>query len=156
VRVAGIAVKILTRNRPALRLVVVSDDSGAPSIEATEEFTSDDTDLPTQLSVLAKTVESRLKGLAPDRVIVRRADMPIVANKRPGPQLRLLAEGAATSSARSVVPDTLIGSGKDVGGWAGSDKASADAAAETLLIGHSCEKKYTEAACAALAGLALP
>ena len=155
-RVAGIAVKVLTRNRPAVRLVVISDDSGAPVVEATEEFTSDDTDLPTQLSVIAKTVESRLKGLGADRVMVRRADMATVANKKPGPQLRLLAEGAATGSARSIVPDTRIGSGKDVGGWAGSDKASADAAAEALLAAGGRNKKYVEAASAALAGLALP
>src|SRR4051794_21739652 len=127
-RVAGIAVKILSRNRPGVRLVVVADGSGAPSVEATEEFTSDDTDLPTQLSVIAKTVESRLKGLSPDRVIVRRADIPKVPSKKPGPQLRLLAEGAAVSAARGIVVDTRIGPGKDIGSWAGSDKATADAA----------------------------
>jgi hypothetical protein len=137
-------------------LVVASGTAHAPSVETTEEFTSDDVDLPTQLHDIARTVGSRLEGLDVDRVILRRADTPAVASKKEGPQLRLLAEGAAASAARATVVDTRIGSGKDVGAWAGSDKATADAQAAQVLIAEGVDDRYCEAASAAIAGLSLP
>jgi hypothetical protein len=155
-RVAGIAIRIISRGRPAVRLAVLTGTAGAPSVETVEEFTSDDVDLPTQLHDIARTVGSRLEGLKVDRVILRRADTPTVASKKEGPQLRLLAEGAAASAARSTVVDTRIGSGREIGAWAGSDKAAADAQAVQVLRAGGADDLYSEAASAAIAGLNLP
>jgi hypothetical protein len=65
-------------------------------------------------------------------------------------------EGALTSAAADVVPDTHIGDGKDAGRWYGSDKAGVEGAAAALVTAASHKKDYAEAAGAALAGLALP
>ncbi len=64
-------------------------------------------------------------------------------------------EGALTSAARSVVPDTRLGTGKETGEWYGSSKSVLDNEAEKLLQPHSLGSKYKEAISAALAGLAL-
>jgi hypothetical protein len=153
-RVAGIAVHIPGSGRPAARLVVVEDSGGAPAIEHVVDFSSDDAALPMQLHEAAGALRSRLKGLAVDRVVVRRADYSPASNKE-GPKLRLLMEGALTSAAFSVVPDTRIGTGKDAGAWFGSNKAGVEAEAEQMLSAASRERRYAEATSAALAGLAL-
>src|SRR3954453_6018343 len=108
-RVAGLAVKMLTGHRPAVRFVVLDSSSSPATVEACEEFTSDDVDLPTQLFEISKAVGSRLKGLQGEGAVVRRADTPPRANNQDGPRLRLLAEGAAASATRAEVVDTRIG-----------------------------------------------
>lgn len=154
-RVAGIAVDVPSSGRPAARLVVLSDGTGQPAIEATADFPSDDVDLPIQLHDAAEALRSRLAGLAVDRVVLRRADRPPRASNAEGPRLRLLMEGALTSAARSIVVDTRIGTGKDTGAWHGTNKAGVDDAAGKLLAAHGLKAKYLEAASAGLAGLAL-
>ncbi len=153
-RVAGIAVHIPGSGRPAARLVVVEDSGGSPAIEEIVDFSSDDAGLPMQLHEAAGALRSRLKGLEVDRVVVRRADYSPASNKE-GPKVRLLMEGALTSAAFSVQPDTRIGTGKDAGGWFGSNKAGVEAEAERVLSVASRERRYIEAASAALAGIAL-
>ena len=155
-RVAGIAVKMLSDRRPAVRLVVLSDAASPAVVEASEEYTSDDVDVPTQLHEIAKAVGSRLQGHVVDRVIVRRADVPKRANNNEGPRRRLLAEGAATSAARAKVVDTRIGTGKDIGAWYGTSKNLVDDDAARLAKASSMNSKFVEATAAALAGLALP
>ncbi len=155
-RVAGLAVKVLAKHRPAVRFVVLNDSTTPAAVETCEEFTSDDVDLPTQLLEITKAVSSRLKGLPADRAVVRRADIPPRPSNKEGPRVRLLAEGAATSAARTQVVDTRLGTGKDVGAWHGSNKSNVDAAAAALLAGAGEDEKFAEAAAAALAGLALP
>src|SRR5688572_24609242 len=118
-RVAGIAVGMAAKNRPSVRLVVVSNVP-VVGIETAEEFPSVRDDLPEQLHDAAESIRSRLLGLAVDRVVVCRADHSPVPSAAEGPRRRLLMEGAITSAARSVVVDTRLGTGKDAGLWFGS------------------------------------
>lgn len=155
-RVAGIAVDVPKTNRPVARLVVLSGSSAAPIVEANEVFSGDNADLATQLHDMAEAVRSRLQGLGVDRSLIRRADRPPRANNNEGPRLRLLAEGAVISAARSVVVDTRVGTGKDTGTWFGSNKTGVDGAAGALLTTAGLPTSLVEATSAALAGLALP
>jgi hypothetical protein len=108
-----------------------------------------------QLHDAAEALKSRLQGLVVDRVVVRRADRPPRASNAEGPRIRLLMEGALCSAGRSIVVDTLIGTGKDTGAWFGSTKAGLDAAADQIIGAHALPSRYREATSAALAGLAL-
>jgi hypothetical protein len=155
VRVAGIAVDVPSPQRPAARLVVLTDAAGSATVEVTERFTSDLVDLATQLHDMAEAVRSRLTGLNVDRVVVRRADRPPRASNTEGPRLRLLMEGAVTSAARSVVVDTRIGTGRDTGAWFGSNKSGVDTVSAQLLSGSGEDANYLEAVSAALAALRL-
>lgn len=152
-RVAGIAVDLPGPNRPACRLVVVSDSGGSPAIETVEDFTAADTDLPEILHHASEAVNSRLQGLGVDRVVVRRADRAPKPNNNEGPKSRLLMEGALTSAARRVVVETRLGTGRDVGTWHGSSKGDVEAAALALLEQGGHHKRYVESTSAALAGL---
>jgi hypothetical protein len=120
-----------------------------------EEIPTAEAEIPEQLFQVARSVESRLRGLQADRVIVRRADVPTRASKKEGPRLRLLIEGAAVSAARSAVVDTRLGMGKDVGHWHGSAKQALDADSERMLKAANEHTKYVEAMSAALAGVKL-
>lgn len=71
-RVAGIAVEMVQSKRSMLRLCILDDGVGSPTITAAEEIAADDVDIVEQLFAVARGVESRLKGLGVDRVIVRR------------------------------------------------------------------------------------
>jgi hypothetical protein len=64
-------------------------------------------------------------------------------------------EGAITSAACSVVPDTRLGTGKETAEWFGASKEVMDSAARALLTESSIAVKYLEATSAALAALAL-
>ena len=125
-------------------------------IEAGDAFPSDAVDLATQLHDTAEAIRSRLEGLGLARAVVRRADRPPRARDTDGPKLRLLMEGAVTSAARSIVVDTVIGTGADTGAWFGSNKADLDAVARRLVNQHGLHTRYTEAVGAALAALRLP
>lgn len=155
-RVAGIAVGMPVTNRPAARLVVLDDAGGSPSIQVHEDYPSANAPIADQLHTQAKSVHSRLTGLEVDRVVVRRADPPPRATNKDGPRRRLLAEGAVTSAARSVVVDTRIGTGKQTGEWFGSTKGAVDKEAKRLLDAAGLSERYLEATSAALAGLTLP
>jgi len=133
----------------------LDDAEGEPLIVASEPFPSRDTDIATQLHDVAEAVRSRLEGLVVERVVVRRADRPARANNNEGPRLRLLVEGAITSAARSVVVETNIGTGKDIGAWYGSNKSGVNAAASLLLQSQGLDVGYAEATAAALAAMRL-
>lgn len=155
-RVAGIAVELVSPHRPTTWLVVLNDASGSASLETSVPFPTAATDLATQLHDTATAVRSRLKGLAVDRVVLRRADFPPRPSKKEGPRLRLLMEGAVVSAARSVVVDTRVGTGQDTGTWFGSDKAGVDSASSALLSAAGVSNDYVEATSAGLAGLKAP
>lgn len=155
-RVAGIAVSMATPKRPVLRIVVVDGSSGSAAVERVEEISADDVNIVEQLFNFARAVESRIRGLKVDRVIVRRADVPTHASKKDAPRLRLLTEGAATGAARSFVVDTRLAMGKELGQWYGNPKADLDAAGTALVAAAGEPSKYGEAAAAALAGLGAP
>jgi hypothetical protein len=155
VRVAGISTKMLSKGRPSVRFVVVTDRQ---ALGVGDELTlpSDDVELPEKLHDTAEAIRSRLVGLTVDRVVVRRADRAPVPSNQEGPRIRLLTEGAVVSAARSVVVQTFVATGKEAAEWYGSNKAALDADASKLA--KSCgldDTIYREAVAAALAGLKL-
>lgn len=152
---SGIAVEIPTRGRPTARMVTVDDSTGAPSIVASDEFTSDSVDVPKQLHDAAEAVRSRLVGTEVERVVIRRADRPPRPSNNEGPKLRLLMEGAVISAARSVVVRTVVGTGKDLGSWSGTNKATASASATALCSAGGLKPAFAEAVSAALTAFLL-
>lgn len=154
-RAVGIAVSARDPKRPLARLVLADNATGSVVIEITEELPSDSTATATQLHDAAEALRSRLKSVGPDRVVVRRADRSARARQTDGPKFRLLMEGALTSAACSVVPDTRIGTGKETAEWFGSSKEELEAEAARTLAAESLGAKYVEAVSAAFAGLAL-
>lgn len=156
VRAMGLAVTILTNRRPALRVVLVDDASGTPSIVDCSDIPASAESLAAQLHTLARAIDSRARGAGQvDRVVVRRADNPPRASNNEGPKLRLLAEGAVIAAIRDVVPVVDVGTGRDIGRWCGSNKEGADTAASNLLSAAGRDAMYVEAAAGAIAGLAL-
>jgi hypothetical protein len=154
-RMVGVAVDASKPKRPAARIVVIDDASGAATIEEVLDLSGDDVDLPAQLHYAAEALRSHLKSVDANRVVVRRADYAPRARQTDGPKNRLLMEGALTSAATSVVPDTRLGTGKETGEWFGSSKQAVDAAADALLKSGAHHSRYLEATSAALAGVAL-
>ncbi len=145
----GIAVQMTGKGRPTARVVVVDGNWANPARVDGFELTSTDDGTPTQLATLAAGLRSRIKGLAPERVVVRRADLPAVASKKEGPRLRLLAEGALVASAREEVSDVLLLTGKDL---AARSQAASKADMDTYA-GSVLPSENVEAAAAALVGL---
>jgi hypothetical protein len=155
-RIAGIAVNMVTPKRPALRLCILDDSGGSAAVSHAEEISADDVDIVEQLFGVARGVESRLKSLGVDRVIVRRADVPTVASKKDAPRIRLLTEGAAVGAARAAVVETRLALGVELARWYGQAKNDLEAAAASLVAGGGMHSKYAEAAAAALAGFQAP
>ena len=114
----------------------------------TFDLTSADDSVPGQLHDLATGLRSRLNGLKPDRVVIRRADFPPKPSNKEGPRLRLLAEGALVAAATDEVASVVVAPGKDLASMAGYDKAGLDAQAASLL-----PQAPQEAAAAAIVGL---
>jgi hypothetical protein len=153
-RVAGIAANLTSAKRPTIRVVVVDDSSGSAAVERVEEIPSDNVDTVDQLFHAGRAIESRLKGLSVDRVVIRQADA-MYASRKDGPRRRLEIEGAAAAAARAVVVETHLAAGKELGEWCGTSKADVDAAGSALVTAANEHAKYAEAAAAAFAGLAL-
>jgi hypothetical protein len=147
---------MVTPKRPALRLCILDDSGTNTAITHAEEISADDIDIVEQLFTFARGVESRLKSLSVDRVIIRRADVPTVASKKDAPRVRLLTEGAAVGASRAAVVDTRLAMGVELAHWYGQPKNHLDAAAVTLVAGAGMHSKYSEAAAAALAGFKTP
>src|SRR4051812_19708670 len=122
-RIAGIAVSMPTPKRPALRFCILDDAGGAAAVSHAEEISADDVDIVEQLFAVARGVESRLKSLGVDRVIVRRADVPTVASKKDAPRIRLLTEGSAVGASRAAIVDTRLAMGVDLARWYGKSKS---------------------------------
>lgn len=145
----GVAVRMMSKQRPTAHVVVLGGSWASPSIVEAFDLTGADEDKPTQLMGLAAGLRSRAKGLKPDRVIIRRADYFKVASSAEGPRMRLLAEGALAAAAKEVVDDVLLLTGKDTA-------AFSPAASKPDLENHAgavLPDPYVEAAAAALAGL---
>jgi hypothetical protein len=148
----GIAVAM--KSKPVLSFVLLDDhadehDPEALTVEEAFEVPLEDRPLAAQLGEAAKIVRGRVRSLAPDAVVVRRADRPSHPSNKDGPRKRLLIEGAVTSAAYAEVLDTTLLTGKECGQAHGSSKASVDALARGLI-----QTKHAEAAAAALARLA--
>lgn len=142
--------------RPCVHLVAVDDSGGSPALVLAVEVTSSDTDTATQLLDLARSLGTRLQGLAPvGRAVVRRADKGRTPRDTDGPKVRLMAEGAAAVALRQRVPTVDVGPGVQVGHWHGTDKATADAEGTALVTAAGNGRVFGPAAAAALAALAL-
>jgi hypothetical protein len=142
--------------RSALRLCVLDDGTGTPTLSHAEEISADDVEIVEQLFAVARGVESRLKGLRVDRVVVRRADVPTVASKKDAPRIRLLTEGAAVGAARAAIQDTRLAMGVELAHWSGQAKNDLDKAGAGLVAAAGKHAKYRDAAAAALAGFHAP
>lgn len=137
------------KGRPAARVVVLDGSWGSATEHERFDLTSNKQDIGTILHDLASGLKSRLSALKADRVVVRRADMARVPSNLDGPRLRLLAEGALASAARSEVADVVVLAGKDLAQRSpAASKNDLDAEAAAQAPGSP-----VEAAAAALAGL---
>ena len=148
VRVIGLCVRMAKKGRPAAHAVVVEGTFDAPVHIDQFELSSMEHEVATQLRDLASGLRSRIAGLKPDRVVIRRADLARVASNKEGPRLRLLAEGALAAGARDEISDVVVLTGRDLGVRAAVSKGDLDTAAAHKLPGLP-----PEAAAAALVGL---
>lgn len=156
VLVIGIAVAMQGDYKATAYCIIVDDSSGVPAVSDQFEITNDEADLSTRLYDMAETIRTRVDSLAPDRVVIRRADFPPTGSRQEAPKVRLLAEGALVSGARSKCVATYLATGRDIGGWCGSDKASVDADAKSLVKAAGLAQKFSAAASAALGALSHP
>lgn len=146
--------------RPAVTAVLLEATGEIVSVMGRFEITSTSDDLPAQLDTLYESARTRVLGMLPvDVAVIRRADKARVPTDADGPRIRLLAEGALTAAVRSVVPDTRMCTGLELGRWDGSDKKTVDQTG-TDLIAASCAgvsvglgKRLSLAAAAALPAL---
>lgn len=149
----GIVIRFPKKGRPEAMCVVVGGDEDG-HVEHAESFTlpSEDIGLASQLQALAQGLRSRVESLGIDAVWVRVADMAPLGRK-PGPRIRLQAEGAVMAAARDRVVNVHVGDGKTIGQLIGGSKADADAEGASL-VGPNASKEEAEAAAAALAAVA--
>jgi hypothetical protein len=141
-------VNLAKKGRPAAACVLVEGTLQAPKVLDVFELTSANSAVPTQLHDLGTALRSRVTGIKPDRVVIRRADFARRPSNKEGPRLRLLAEGALAACAHDEVSDVVILTGKDLAAHASMSKAALDAHAQA-----TCPSAPSEAAAAALAGL---
>ncbi|MCW2792526.1 MAG: hypothetical protein JWO76_1624 [Nocardioides sp.] len=154
-RVFGIAVTMEGEQKATAYGVVLDDSSGSPVIETKFEITNDEADLSTRLYDMAENIRTKVDSLRPDRVAIRRADFPPTQSRKEAPKVRMFAEGALASAARSKCVLTYLGTGKDFGAWCGSDKDTVEAEAKTLAkASPGIPQKYAFAISAALGALA--
>jgi hypothetical protein len=152
----GLAIDMPARNRPALRAVLLRDPhppGTTPSLAEvtvveTFEVPTADEDRAKQLKDLAETASARIRTLAPDIVVIRRADWSRLSSNQEGPRIRLMATGAVAAAARLLIPRTTIRDGRECGVAYGANKEKVDEDASPLVI-----PRLREAAAAALAGL---
>jgi hypothetical protein len=158
VPVVGIAVKLETEGRPTARGILIEPGSPSPTIIDSFALTGDDVDFPQQLVELSRATHSRMSALAPDRVLIARADfVPADARSRKeGPKLRLLAEGAIAAAARGVVTDTFIGTGQEIGQWDQTSKEQVKIKATAMVRAANLPLKWVEATMAAIGALVRP
>jgi hypothetical protein len=149
VRSLGIAVHLPKKGRPTASAVVLDGSWDSPNLVATFDLTSSQDDVATQLHDLASGLRSRVVGLKPNRVVIRRADYSRFASNAEGPRLRLLAEGALAAAARGEVSDVLVMPARDLAARSpAKSKDDLDKDGANAVAGAN-----PEAAAAALAGL---
>ncbi|NYD40039.1 hypothetical protein [Nocardioides panaciterrulae] len=137
-------------------VVIVDDGSGSPVVVDQFAITNDEADLATRLYDMAENIRTKVSTFKPDRVAIRRADFPPTGSRKEAPKVRLLAEGALTSAARSNCVNTYLATGKDLGAWCGSDKDTVEAEAKSLAKSTGLAQKYARAIGAALGALSHP
>jgi hypothetical protein len=104
----GLTVDVPTPKRPVLRAVLLSDAVPAGQVPSLDEISVVDEfevavyedDWAVFCKDFAETVSGRVRGLEPDVVVVRRADMARTPTNKDGPRIRLVASGAVTAAAK--------------------------------------------------------
>lgn len=156
----GLAVEVHD-SRPVLTVAVVDDRDGAAEVVGWFELTSTGEDLASQLHTLSASVVTRVKDLLPaELAVVRRADaQPRGVGATEAVKLRLIAEGAVIAAVRERLPDVRVGAGVELARWCGTDKASMDSDALSLVMSADLSsrvgvrKRIAQAVAAAVAGL---
>jgi hypothetical protein len=90
---------------------------------------------------------SKLTGIDASAIVIRIADRARIATQRPGPNNRLLLEGALAFVCRSKIHQVMLRTGKEVGLSLGIPKSQAE------VRGRELDPSAPEAAAAALSGL---
>jgi hypothetical protein len=129
---------------------MLDDSAGTPAVGAAFDLTTAHDKIADQAHDLAEQLSARITGLAPDVVVVARADTPKVASNSKGRHDRLIAEGALVHASMARGVATALRSGRDIGLACGSDKETAIGEGATL------DKPRAEPAAAALSGLRSP
>lgn len=146
-----------TRGRPAIRVVVL-DDPHSPTDSAiladvsvfdAFDLTTAEDDWARIASQFFQDVSGRVSTLAPDVVVVRRAEVYVRGRLGDGPRLRLVVEGAITAAAASHVPNTHLRTGSECASRYAQTKEVMDADGRALVS----RTNQVEAAGAALSGL---
>ncbi len=156
-RALGVTVEMPTPGRPVVRAVLIEDRlaaAGTPTladIALVEEFdlTTAETDWARIASRYSQDVSGRVSTLAPDIVVVRRADFHQRTRIGDGPRLRLVVEGAITAASYAHVANTHLRTGTTCAHVYPHDKGTMDADGKTLVS----RANRAEAAAAALSGL---
>ncbi|NNG38065.1 hypothetical protein HJ588_02090 [Flexivirga sp. ID2601S] len=154
-RAMGLAVE-MKADQARLRAVIVNDSSGTAVLEQSFEMSGLGTDLATRLRDTAKAVGTKIKTLAPDTVVIRRADNSPAASRRESTKVRLLVEGAITAAASSECATTFVVTPTELASWTPLDKKALDAEGKALATGAGKTQAFTEATAAAIAALSSP
>jgi hypothetical protein len=153
-RAIGVCVRVEVEGRPTARAVLLDDVSGSPMVVDKFALTGDNVEFAQQLLDLSKGTSSSIRGMRPNRVVVRRADFPPAGSRAEGPKLRLLAEGAICAAAREHIPDTHLATGAEIGGWDGRGKAAVEVDAKALCKSCGLNLKWQDATMTAIGALA--
>lgn len=153
-RAMGLAVE-MKADQARLRAAIIDDSSGTAVLEQSFEMSGLGTDLATSLRDTAKAVGTKIKTLAPDVVVIRRADKSPTASRRESTKVRLLVEGAITAAASSECTNTYIATPTELAGWTSLDKKSLDAEGKVLATGAGKTQALAEAVAAAIAALSI-
>lgn len=156
-RSLGLTVTVPTPTRPVVRAVLLDDGltrSQIPTlanVTAVDEFdlTTTHTEWAALCSQFSVDVSARVSTLAPDVVVVRRADFHRSRGNSDGPRLRLVVEGAVSASAFAHVANTHLRMGVTCADRYGTNKDAMDLDGKSLVV-HA---NRAEAAGAALSGL---
>jgi hypothetical protein len=109
----GLCVRISTKKRPTADVVVLDGTHAVPTVVDVFELTTNVDPVPKQLADLHNNLKSRIVGLRPSRVVVRRADYSGRPTSQEGPKLRLLAEGALVAAACAECDEVILATGKE-------------------------------------------
>jgi hypothetical protein len=95
--------------RPTVEVAVAEGAADAPRLVTKFPVPSNAADeLTTQIHDVAAAIRSRISGLKPDRVVIRRADFAPFARRNEGPRTRLLTEGAIAAASLDEISDVVL------------------------------------------------
>jgi Holliday junction resolvasome RuvABC endonuclease subunit len=147
----GLGIACSLDGRPIVTGVIAErgDDGTVVAQEVLRHVADRNDDEPSQLRAIADHIESRMRDLAPDAVVVRSVDWFPNMN-RATVRRKYVVEGAVTVEVRRHVDLVEALPGRDIGTRCGSTKAEVEAEA-SALVGDEAK----DAGAAALAALAI-